>query len=209
VRHLFLAMGSLLALAACGQQAPKQTEGGDPNWKPPKAAVEVPKAIQKIATAPFSADGKVHVLASEGQIVIKPDTPTCYFPDGFSVDNSRLFDALKQPNHFKGSGRIQPAAKGSCKFTKDVVLFNGLRTINSNGYSKFVLSVWQGSVSTSEGAYWVGGLERTEGVNPKAADMKADEYTSLEEVRRGGSASYDQGDLSDAFVAYVSRGKGK
>jgi hypothetical protein len=156
------------------------------------------------STAKDTPNGKIHVIGTKGRINVKPETAVCYFPGGYSVDNDKLFDALNQSNLFNGRGRLRPAVKGRCEFTRDVVLFRGERSVNHNGYSKFVLSVWQKDVSTSEIAYWIAGIERTEGVNPRAADMKPDEYTSLEEVRRGGSAGYDQADLSDAFIGYVS-----
>jgi hypothetical protein len=202
-RFLF---GCLLAAGTvgCDRYAPQSTESGNPNWKPPLAAVEIPEIIKRSAETPFPADGKIHVIGTKGRINVKPETAVCYFPGGYSVDNDKLFDALNQSNLFNGRGRLRPAVKGRCEFTRDVVLFRGERSVNHNGYSKFVLSVWQKDVSTSEIAYWIAGIERTEGVNPRAADMKPDEYTSLEEVRRGGSAGYDQADLSDAFIGYVS-----
>lgn len=206
MRHLFLAMGSLLALAACGQQAPKQTEGGDPNWKPPKAAVEVPDEIKKIAAMPFPADGTIHVIASKGRIEIKPDTPVCYMPDGFFIESSKLFRALGQPFSTQEGDRIQPAAKGQCRFTDNVVLFRGKYSENRNGAPyKLVLAVWQGNMSTDRSAYWIAGIERLNGLRPEHVDIAAEDPVNLKSYI-GASSARDIGEFAEKFIAFV---KGK
>jgi hypothetical protein len=186
------------------QQAPPQTEGGDPNWKPPEAAVVVPEAIKKIAATPFPADGKIHVIGTKGRIEIKPETPVCYMPDGFFVESRKLFEALGQPSATDEGGRIQPAAKGRCKFSKDVVLFNGGIGDNRNGKPyKLVLSVWQSDASTDGAAYWIAGIERLNGLRPEHVDIAAEDPGNLKSYI-GASSARDIGDFAEKFIPFVT-----
>ncbi len=149
--RLMALVAAALALAGCG--------GGG---APVSAGVEVPAAVQAMMAAEFPADGEIHVQ-SRGKIVIEPETPTCYFENGFIVEPQSLFDALGQVKSLStGASRLQPATRDSqCEFQADTVLIWGRESANRNGEPyKLVLAVWQGDPA-KDGAVWVGGVERS------------------------------------------------
>ena len=185
----------LLLLSSCGEQSAGRNQA------------EIPAEIEHMMATEFPADGQVHVQ-SKGRFVVKPDTPVCYFPDGFSFEGRTLFTALGQPSsNQRGSGRQQPATAERCEFNFTTLLSKGVNLPNRQGRPyKLVLAVWQGDVAEGKGAYWVGGVERIAGQwHPEPQIFHPIEppsnYRPDESKVISGSISSDISDLSNQFTA--------
>jgi hypothetical protein len=205
--------------------------GCDGNGRNKPAAAQslpVPATIEKMMATAFPADGKIHVQ-SKGQFVVNIDTQFCTYPNSFSVGEAwyGLFEKLNIPkSNSQGSGRANGPVEGCISsLPANTIRQKGTQFPNRNGKPyKLVLAVWQGDVAAGTGAYWVGGVERTEGLdnlNPHAKNNRiviglgdnirldgtrrpppTAEY--IYQVRVGTSMNADQRELSQEFIQFIS-----
>ncbi len=131
----------------------------------------VPHAVQAAIDAPFPDDGQIHAR-SRGRFVVEPDTMFCRDPSKPGMDTSQLkqlFDKLAQPqnfrngSYFRGNGKI--GLDEECASGEPVFHMSSQSPNRTGNPYKLVLAVWQGDPAKG-GAYWVGGLERHDGVRP-------------------------------------------
>jgi len=165
--------------------------------------------------AEIPADGQIHVR-SRRRIIIRQETPTCYFSDGFIVDSGDLFRALGQRRTLDGASRFRPVDRESqCSIQPDTVYMKGDELPNSRGGRyKLMLAVWQGDQERG-GAAWVGGIERPDGVRPDSRELQAfrdglpspswARESEDRDYRIGVSVERDVNDLSEAFTRDVSK----
>jgi len=177
---------------------------------------DVPDSVQKMMEAEIPADGQIHVR-SRRRIIIRQETPTCYFSDGFIVDSGDLFRALGQRRTLDtGTGRLQPVdSESQCSIEPTTVFMRGVKLPNRQGTPyKLVLTVWQGDQERG-GAAWVGGIERPDGVRPDSRELQAfrdglpspswARESEDRDYRIGVSVERDVNDLSEAFTRDVSK----
>jgi|KBSSwiS6_1023812.scaffolds.fasta_scaffold32128_2 hypothetical protein len=176
---------------------------------------DVPDSVQKMMEAEIPADGQIHVR-SRRRIIIRQETPTCYFSDGFIVDSGDLFRALGQRRTLDGASRFRPVDRESqCSIQPDTVYMKGDELPNSRGGRyKLMLAVWQGDQERG-GAAWVGGIERPDGVRPDSRELQAfrdglpspswARESEDRDYRIGVSVERDVNDLSEAFTRDVSK----
>ena len=133
----------------------------------------IPDAVKSAMAAPFPDDGRVHVTATKGKFVIKPETPFCGFPTGGGLTNEALetlFQRLGQPREFN-SQRAGKQWRGNPEFgdkyggwmecyTGNPIANYSETSPNRSGKPyRLMLAVWQGDVGRG-GAMWVAGVER-------------------------------------------------
>ena len=137
-------------------------------------APAVPDVVQKMMDAEIPADGLIHVQ-SRGKITIRRETPTCFLPEGFLLNEKVFFHILGQGSSHDGAGRFQPADMGDrCSLQPDTVFMRGVERPNRRGYAyNLVFIAWQGDPERGGGA-WVGRVERLNGPRPEASSDNID-----------------------------------
>jgi len=124
----------------------------------------VPDVVQNMMDTEIPADRQIHIQ-NLGKVLIRQQTPTCYFSGGLLIDQVRFFIALGQGYSLNGAARLQPYdIEGRCSVQSDTVFFQGVEFPNRQGVPyRLVLAVWQGDPAHGGGA-WVGSIERADGV---------------------------------------------
>ncbi len=183
-RSLIAASALVMGLAGCESDA----EPGDVLTEAP---LELPAFVQELIDTDFPADGEIHVR-NVGGITISPDTPICFWPDGFWVDANELFEALGQQASVSSGSRLRPAVEGQCDLRDDLVLIKGVHSTRTpHGSYQLTLAVWQ------SGAAWVGSIGRSpRGQKPRIFNPYGTEALPLE-------VNADAEALSHRFIEFV------
>jgi hypothetical protein len=140
-----------VAVALCGCE-----RGGS------RAGDGIPALVEKMASAPIAADGRIHYRAA-GRFSVKSDTAFCTFsPGGFGEQLNAALIRMGQNPYYAGSVRTHQAQISEMCIPNRSVFINAVETPNrQGGRYKMIFAVWQGD------AAWVGAIERLNGVRPE------------------------------------------
>ncbi|MHA6318302.1 hypothetical protein ACXYN8_11660 [Altererythrobacter sp. CAU 1778] len=180
-------------------------------------SAKTPATIERAMNTEFPADGRIHLLYSEGYFDIGPTTQFCTVRPGYGLDGRQLREALEdlgQSSYLNGTSRLScqidhragEVENDELGYGKVMISMRKMQSDHKPSY-RLVLAAWQDD-SNGVAAVWVGGIERRNGLRDEHIEIAAEDSKNFESYSRA-SVGRDSSEITEMFIRSAINGDAK